>query len=87
MVAPQFFQYPDGPQVGDTAVYFRTEKDHECSPIVLRHAILAALRQAGMLPSDDPEQDAKDIAEFNERGKIVKPTMITLGQSGWNRYK
>lgn len=77
----------DAPQVGDTVVYFRTAEGHECSPVYLRHAILAALRQAGMLPSKDPEQDARDVAEFNERGKLIAPKIGTLGRSGWNMYK
>ncbi|MEV8636838.1 hypothetical protein AB0395_34870 [Streptosporangium sp. NPDC051023] len=70
-----------GAQVGDIAIMIREENG--VTPIVTRHAILAALRQAGLLPADNPQRDARDIAEFKERdGKLHKPTMLTLGNSG-----
>lgn len=77
----------DGPQVGDVAMLFRVANpEHNSAPaIVTQHAVLAALRLAGLLPSTDLARDRRDVAEFQERcGTLGRPQVRRLGHSGWN---
>lgn len=76
-----------GAQIGDVVFLFRqsVNEDSLCSPINVQLAVLAALRQAGLLPTTDPARDARDIASFKERSQLQKPQVRRLGRSGWNR--
>lgn len=78
------------PQPGDVVMLFRLNEGTECSPIAAHHAILAVLREAGMIPygkRDTPEWDAMSIRQFRERsGKLRKPIVRRYGRSGtWSR--
>lgn len=74
------------PQTGDIVMLFRLEEGAQCHPITAHHAILAVLRQAGMIPygkRDTPEWDAMSIRDFREQdGKLAKPIVRRYGRSG-----
>ncbi|MGI5169858.1 hypothetical protein ACQEU3_46630 [Spirillospora sp. CA-253888] len=76
-----------GAQIGDVVMLFRlTDAENSSAhPRLMKDAVLAALRQAGLLETKDAEQDARDIAEFLARGAMDKPKARVLGRSGWNR--
>lgn len=78
----------DAPQVGDVVFLFRQDDDADLDgapPLLMQHAVMAALRQAGLLPAKDPERDARDIAEFKERSRMARPQVRRYGRGGWNR--
>ncbi|MFI9504186.1 hypothetical protein [Nocardia sp. NPDC052566] len=74
------------PRPGDILMLFRLEEDGTASPLAAQNAILAALRQAGLLPADkssDPS-DAADIAGFRRRGRLQTPVVRRFGRlGGW----
>lgn len=74
-----------GVQIGDVAFLFRLQdaETADAPPVLMKQAILGALRQAGLLATKDPERDARDIAEFRARGAMQKPQVRTYGRSGW----
>lgn len=81
-------QAGDSAQVGDVVFLFRQDDDADLDgapPLLMQHAVMAALRQAGLLPAKDPERDARDIAEFKERSRMARPQVRRYGRGGWNR--
>jgi hypothetical protein len=75
-----------GAQIGDVVFLFRLKnaEQSDAPPRLVKHAILAALRQSGLLESRNPAADRRDIAELNERGELAKPAVRVLGRTGWN---
>lgn len=74
-------------QIGDVVVLFRQADDDDldgASPLLLQHAVLGALRQAGLLPAEDPARDARSIAEFKDRARLARPQVRRRGRTGWN---
>ncbi|WP_149264258.1 hypothetical protein [Actinomadura sp. K4S16] len=70
---------------GDVVFLFRQPEGSEVPPLLLQHAVLAALRLAGLLPAAaDPRRDHRDIAEFLARGRMERPVVRRRGATGWN---
>ncbi|MEV0766124.1 hypothetical protein [Nocardia sp. NPDC050435] len=76
---------PFTPQPGDVLMLFRLEPGSTASPLAAQDAILAALRQTGLLPSSgsDNDSDTREIAEFTDRARLRVPVVARLGRSGW----
>ncbi|WP_159848519.1 hypothetical protein [Nocardia sp. CY41] len=75
-----------GPRPGSIVMLFQLDPDTGSpSGIHAHHAILAALRQAGLLPAADSHQDARDLAEYHDRGmRLEKPQVWRYGRTaGW----
>ncbi|MFI2281331.1 hypothetical protein [Nocardia beijingensis] len=72
-------------QPGDIAMLLRQADHSGASPIVAQDAILAALRQAGLLPQTDAAADERALAEFRARGgQLLRPIVRRYGRySGW----
>ncbi|MEV0764127.1 hypothetical protein [Nocardia sp. NPDC050435] len=76
---------PFTPQPGDVLMVFRLEPGSTASPLAAQDAILAALRQTGVLSSSatDNNSDTREIAEFTDRARLRVPVVARLGRSGW----
>ena len=71
---------------GDIVMIFRLGENSTASPLSAQDAILAALRQTGLLPADRTRDhtDAADIANFRRRGRLQTPIVRRLGRlGGW----
>ncbi|MFI9507254.1 hypothetical protein [Nocardia sp. NPDC052566] len=72
---------------GDIVMLFRLQEGGTASPLGAQYAILAALRQAGLLPADESVEttEAEDIADFIRHGSLHRPIVRRFGRlEGWH---